>query len=168
MPSCASTWSMPSESDAAAATAPALSASRQRSVDHVETDDPYAGRHEQLNDELTDEAEPDHARGLTELNLGGRTPCIAIAPTGRERGMFRRHTVGDRDAEVARNPVDLGVEGVVVPRARDQLADGELLGAGTDLDDDAAERVPERGVRVEPVDGASGRPPPARVGTPCR
>ena len=121
---------------------------------HVEPDHPYTGRDEQLNDELADEAEPDHARSLTELDFGAPHCVHGDRSDGRERGMFRRDTIGDRDAEVARNPVDLRVEGMVVPCACHQLSNGEFVRVLADFDDDTGERVPERGVRVESGDGA--------------
>ena len=158
MPSCASTRSMPSQSDAAAATAPALSASRHRSGTTSSPTTRTPDGDEQLNDELADEAEPDHARSLTELDLGA-THCVhGDRSDGRERGVFRRDTIGDGNAEVARNPVDFRVQRMVVPRACHQLADGELVHVLTDFDDHTGERIPEGRVRVEPGDGASGTP----------
>ena len=55
------------------------------------------------------------------------------------------------DAQVARDPVVLGVEGVAVAGAGDPLPDGQMLHAGAHLDDLAAQRIAERGVGVEPV-----------------
>ena len=63
---------------------------------HVEPDHPYTGRDEQLNDELADEAEPDHARSLTELDFGAPHRVHGDRSDGRERGMFRRDTIGRR------------------------------------------------------------------------
>ena len=65
--------------------------------------------------------------------------------------MLGRDAPGDGGAQVDRNPVVLGVQGVLVARRRDELADPELLGAAPHLDHHAAERVAERRVGVEPV-----------------
>ena len=106
---------------------------------------------EELHRELADEAEADHARGLAELRLGAPHPLHRDRADGRERGVLRTHTGADGHAEVRRHPVDLGVQRVLVPRARDELADGEITGAAPDFDHLARQRVTERREGVELV-----------------
>ena len=80
-----------------------------------------------------------------------RTPLHRDGPDGCERGVLGGHSVRHRNAQVGRHPVHLGVEGELVAGGRDQLTDRELLGTRPDLDHDAAQRVAERGVAVQPV-----------------
>ena len=51
------------------------------SRNHVQAHDLHAGRDEKAHHELTDEAEPDHARGLTERDLRAADALHGIAPT---------------------------------------------------------------------------------------
>ena len=120
-------------------------------LDGVEAHDLDAGRDEEPHGELADESEADHAGGLAEGGLGAADALHGDRSDGGERGVLGRDTGGHRDAEVDRHPVDLGVQGELVARGGDDLTDGELLRPGADLDDDPAQRVPERRVAVEPV-----------------
>jgi hypothetical protein len=65
--------------------------------------------------------------------------------------VLRRDAPRDRGAQVDRDPVVLGVQGVLVSGRRDELAGSELLRALSHLDDHAAQRVAERSIGVEAV-----------------
>ena len=120
-------------------------------LDHVQAHDLDAGGDQEPDDELTDQPEPDHTGGLAERDLGAPDALHRDRPDRGERGVLGGNTVRHRDAQVRRYPVDLRVQGELVARGGDHLADRELLRAGTDLDHDAAQRVAERGVAVQPV-----------------
>ncbi len=64
---------------------------------------------------------------------------MAIAPTVANAACSGLDALGNRHAEVDRHPVDLGVEGELVAGGGDEVTDRELLRAGADLDDDAAQ-----------------------------
>ncbi len=133
------------------ATAPDLLGQAAAGRHRVDADRLHAGRREQPDDQLADQPEADDGGGLAQLHLG---PAHALHGDGRhrgERGVLGQHPVGDGRAQVHRDPVVLGVQRLLVPRAGDQLADLELLGALADLGDDTAQRVAERGVGVELV-----------------
>ena len=76
---------------------------------------------------------------------------MAMAPTVVKAACSADDPVRHGDAQVARDPVVLGVEGVAVAGAGHPLPDGQMLHAGAHLDHLAAQRVAERGVGVEPV-----------------
>ncbi len=132
-------------------------------VEHVEPDDADAGGDQEPDHELTDEAEADDAGGVAELDLGAPHAVHGDRPDGGEGGMLGRDSPRDGDAQVRRDPVVLGVQGVLVAGRRDDLAHAELLGARPDLDHHAAQRVAKRRVGVEPVHGLliGRRPRPA-------
>ena len=69
-------------------------------LDHVETDDPHARGDQQLDDELTDEAEPDDAGSVAELGLAAPDALHRDRPDGGERGVLGLDAVGYRHAEV--------------------------------------------------------------------
>ena len=117
----------------------------------VDADRLHAGRDEQPDHELADQAEADDGGRLAELDLGAAHAVHGDRCHGGERGVFWRHAVGDRRAEVDRHPVVLGVQRLLVAGAGDELADLELLGALAHLGDHAAQGVAERGVGVELV-----------------
>ena len=119
------------------------------SSDNIESDDPDTCSNEQLHHELADEAEPDHARQLAELHLGAAYAVHCNGANGREGGVLGRHSDGHWHAEVHGHPVHFRVQGVVVTCARDELTDRVLLGARSDLFDDAAQGVTERRIGVE-------------------
>ena len=117
----------------------------------VDADHPHAGGDEQPDHQLPDQPEPDDAGQLTELGLRPTDALHGDRPHRRERGVLRVDTVGHLDDQVGRHPVHLGVQRELVAGRGDQVADLELLGAGADLDDDAAQRVTQRRVAVETV-----------------
>ena len=119
--------------------------------DRVDADRLHAGRDQQPDHELADQAEADDGRGLAELDLGAAHAVHGDRGHGGERGVLGQHPGGHGRAQVDRHPVVLGVQRLLVARARDELADLELLGALADLGDHAAQRVAERGVGVELV-----------------
>ena len=107
----------------------------------VESDHPHPGGHQQLHDQLTHQTEADHARGVPDLRARLANPLQCDGADGGERRQLGRDPVGYRHAEIGRHPVDLGVECVLIPGARHELADRELLGPRADLEDDTGERV---------------------------
>ena len=120
-------------------------------LDHVEPDDTDPGRDQQADHQLADQAEADDAGRVAQAG-----PRHAARRASRWRRRWRRRRaragpLGDRGAQVGRDPVVLGVQRVLVARRRDQLADPELLGPLSYLGDHAAQRVAERRVGVEPV-----------------
>ena len=117
----------------------------------VEADHVDAGRPQDLHQQLPDQAEPDDAGGLPQPRLRLPVALHGDGPDGGEGGMLGGDPLGHGHAQVARDPVVLGVEGVAVAGAGDPLPDGQMLHAGAHLDDLAAQRVAERGVGVEPV-----------------
>jgi hypothetical protein len=124
----------------------------------VDPNDADTGGNEQPYHQLSDQPEADDARRLAELHLG---PAHALHGDGsdrRERGVLRHDTGGNGHAQVGRDPVQLRVEGELVAGRRHDVPDGELLGTRTDLDDDAAQGIAERGVAVQLAHGlAVGR-----------
>ena len=68
-----------------------------------------------------------------------------------ERRQLRGHSIRDRDTEVGGDPVDLRVERELIAGARHELTDLELISAGTDVGDDAAQRIAQRCEGVEAV-----------------
>ena len=120
-------------------------------LDHVEPDDADPRGDEETDHELADEAEADDARRVAELDFGAPHAVHRDRPHRGEGGVLGRDAPRDRRAQVDRNPVVLGVQGVLVARRRDELADAEFLGAAPHLDHDAAQRVAERRVGVEAV-----------------
>ena len=117
----------------------------------VDADRLDAGRREQPDDELADQAEADDGGGLAELDLAAPHALHRDGGNGGERGVLGQHPVGDRRAQVDRHPVVVGVQCLLIAGAGDELADLELLRALADLGDHAAERVAERRVGVELV-----------------
>ena len=120
-------------------------------LDRVDADRLDARRHQQPDHELADQAEADDDRGLAKLHLGAPHAVHGDRRDGREGGVLRGDAVRDSRAQVNRDEVVLGVQRLLVARARDELADLELLRALPDLGDDTAQRVAERGVGVELV-----------------
>ena len=117
----------------------------------VDADRLHAGRREQPDHQLADQAEADDGGGLAELHLGAAHALHRDGGHGGERGVLGQHPGGDSRAQVDRHPVVLGVQRLLVAGAGDELADLELLRALANLGDDAAQRVAERGVGVELV-----------------
>ena len=120
-------------------------------LDDVEPDNADAGRDEQPHHQLADEAETDHQAGLAELRLGPPDALHGNRAHGGKRRLLRGNSPRHRGAQVDRDPVVFGVQGVFIARGRDQLADFELLGAGADLDNDTAQRVAQRCIGVQAV-----------------
>ena len=133
------------------ASAPAFSAARQRAATTSRPTTCTPGCDEEPYYELTDEPEPDHTRGLTKRDLGAPDALHGDGSDRGERGVLGGNTVRYRDAQVRRYPVHLRVQGELVARGGDHLTDRELLRPRTDLDHDAAQRVAEWGVAVQPV-----------------
>jgi hypothetical protein len=119
--------------------------------DDVDADGVHPGGDEELHDELTDQAETDDARGVPELRRSPPHPVQRDRAHRGERREARLDALGHRDAEVDRDPIDLGVERELVARARHEPAGRELLGAASGLHHVAADRVAERRVGVEPL-----------------
>ena len=103
----------------------------------IEPDHLDAGGHEQLDDQLPDQAQPDDARGIPDLDVALANTLQGDRTHGGEGGQLGRHAVGHRHAEIGRYPIDLGVEGELVPGARHELTDSELLSPFPHLLDDA-------------------------------
>ncbi len=93
----------------------------------VETHHPHPGGHQELGDELAHQAEPDHAGCVPQLGLGPAHPVHGDGTDGGEGSQRGGQTVGHRHAKVDGNPVDLGVQGVLVAGARHELSQAELL-----------------------------------------
>ena len=119
---------------------------RRVEADHVDPGGP-----QELHEQLPDQAEADDAGGLPEPRLRLPVALHGDGAHGGEGGVLGGDRIGQGHAQVARDPVVLGVEGVAVAGAGDPLPDGQLLHAGAHLDDLAAQRVAERRVGVEPV-----------------
>ena len=102
-------------------------------LDHVEPDHADPGGDEETDHELADEAQADHARGLTQLDLALAHAVHGDGPDGREGGVLGRDARRNRDAHVDGDPVVLGVQRILVARRGDQLADAEILGASPHL-----------------------------------
>ena len=117
----------------------------------VQPDDPDTRSHEDPDDELTDEPEADDAGELAQLRLRAADAVHRDGAHRRERRMPGVDLLRDGDAQVGGHPVDLGVQGELVARRRDQVPDRELLGTRADRDHPAAQGVAERGVAVQPV-----------------
>ena len=94
----------------------------------IEADHPHPGGHEQLDDQLPDQAQADDARGVPDLDVALADALQGDGAHGGEGGQLGRDAVGHRHAEIGRHPVDLGVERELVAGARHELTDRELLG----------------------------------------
>ena len=121
------------------------------SLDHVQAYDLNSGRDQESHRQLPDQPQADYARGLTEGDLGTPDALHGDSPNRGERGMLRRDAVRHRDAQIRWHPVHLSVQGELVAGRRDQLTYGEFFGTRADLDHDAAQRVAERCVAIQPV-----------------
>ena len=119
--------------------------------DRIDADRPHAGRREQPDHDLPDQSEADDGRGLAKLNLGSAHPVHGDRCHGRERRVLGQHPGRNGRAQVDRHPVVLGVQCLLITRARNELADLELLGARAHLGDHTAQRIAKRGVGVELV-----------------
>ena len=115
----------------------------------VDADHPHAGRHQELHHELADEAEADDQRELAELRLAPADALHRDRADRAERRVPGSTPAGHAARRGSWDPVQLGVQGVLVARAGHEVADRDVRDAIADLDDLAAERVAERGVRVE-------------------
>ena len=91
---------------------------------HVDADDLHAGRHQQPHDQLSHQTESDDAGDVADLDVTLSDTLQRDGSDGGERGMLGCHRVGNRDAQVRRNPVALGVKGELVAGAGDELARG--------------------------------------------
>ena len=100
---------------------------------HVNTDDPHPGGDQQLDDELADQAQADHASGIPELGAGLADALHGDGTDGGEGGHLGADAVGHRHAQVLRYPVDLRMQGKLVAGAGHQLPDLELFRAPPDL-----------------------------------
>src|SRR5258706_73502 len=118
-------------------------------LDHVEPEHAHSRSDQQAHDQLANEAKTDHAGGLPELGFGSAHPVHGDRADGREGGMLRLDAIGNGDAEVHWNPVELSVQGVLVACGRHELADPELPGTAAHLDDYPAQGVAERCIRVQ-------------------
>ena len=127
-------------------------------LDGVEAHHPDPRSDQQPHQQLADQAQPDDAGGLPQLHL---RPAQRLHRDGTDRGeggVLGEHPVGHPHAEVARHPVDLGVQRELVARCGDQVTDLEAVHALPDLHDHAAQRVAQGRPGVEPVAGlAVGR-----------
>ena len=110
----------------------------------VETDHLDPGGHEQLDDQLPDQAQADDARRVPDLDVALTDALQRDRAHGGESGQLGRDAVGHRHTEIGRHPVDLGVKGKLVPGARHELTDSELLGPLAHLLHHARERVAQR------------------------
>ena len=66
--------------------------------------------HEQPYRELSDEPEPDDARGLTEGDLGAPYALHGDGPDRRERRVLRCNAVRNGDAQIRWYPIHLSVQ----------------------------------------------------------
>ena len=96
-------------------------------LDHVEPDDTDSRGDEETDHELADEAEADDARRVAELDFGAPDAVHGDRPHRGEGGVLGRDAPRDRCAQVDRDPVVLGMQGVLVARRRDKLADAGIL-----------------------------------------
>ena len=82
------------------------------------------------------------------------------APYRRERAVVERDSVGQRNAEVRGDEVQVGMHSAVSASAGDAVADGEVTHAVANLEDDSRARVADSGRLVEAhaygSDGLSG------------
>src|SRR4029450_12094078 len=126
-PAVRKTWSAPAPSVRTASvstTGPRAVASggpegagERSEADHVD-----AGGAEDRHQELPDQAEADHAGGLAEPRVGLPVALHGDGADGGEGGVLAADPGGHGHAQVARDPVVLGVEGVLVAGAGDLLA----------------------------------------------
>ena len=103
-------------------TAPAFSASAQRSATTSRPDHLDPRGDEQADDELADQPQADDTRGVTDLGVALAHTLHGDGSDGGEGGQAGVDRIGHRHAEVRRHPVDLGMEGELVARAGDDLA----------------------------------------------
>ncbi len=103
--------------------APIFSASRHRSgtTSKPKTRAPEATR--SCYHKLAHQPEADHASDVAELHLRLAHTLKRDGADRAESGELRRHAVRHRDAEIHRNPVQLGMKGELVTSAGDDLSD---------------------------------------------
>jgi hypothetical protein len=120
-------------------------------LDDVQPGHPHAGGGQEPHRQLAHQSQADDARRVAELDLAAPHPVHGDRPHRREGGMLGGHPAGHRGAQIDRDPVVLGMQGVLAACRRDQLAHAELAGPRSHLDHLAAQGVAERGVGVEPA-----------------
>ena len=102
--------------------APAPSSQLDELRREVDPDDAAAGGAQDLGGELADQPQPDHRDALAEADVG-LTHAVQRDAADRGEGRLREvDPLGNRHAEVRRDVVDLGVDGVVAAAARNAIA----------------------------------------------
>ena len=76
--------------------------------------------------------------------LAWRTPCRAMEPTVANAASWGETPSGTATQRLVGTQLISAWRAILVPGARHELTDRELLGPPPDLDDDAGERVAER------------------------
>jgi hypothetical protein len=116
----------------------------------VHADDAAAGRPQQLHGEQAEQAQADHADGLTQLRAGLAHTLQGDGPQRGESGLVQADLVGDVRGQVARHVDDLGVDRVAAARAGHAIAGCEARGARAHGQHDPGRRVAQRAERIEP------------------
>jgi hypothetical protein len=116
---------------------------RDRLLGEVDADHPAAGSLEKLSGELSDQAEADHGDTLAEPDVGLANRVQGDAPDRREGALGEADSVGQPDAEVARDVDELGVDGGSAG-ARHAVTCGEAAHARSDLVHDTRRGIAER------------------------
>jgi hypothetical protein len=103
-----------------------------------------AGGDEDLDEELADEPQADHAGRLAQAGLRPAEPMEGDGSDCGVGGVGVGDAGRNRHAQVLGDPVEFGVDGVEVAPTGHPLADGQLADALAHLHHHSAQRVPER------------------------
>ncbi len=119
--------------------------------DRVDADDPHARSDQQLDDQLTDQAEADDARGISELDLARRTPCMAMDATVANAACSGWTPSGTATHRLTGTQLNSAWSACSLPAHATSWPTLNSSAPRPTSVDDSAERIAERGVGVELV-----------------